>query len=187
MTLSNTTTLDSLWTAVEADPNDVDRLQRWIVENDKRLGLLASRAALKRAADLPGSWLAKIWLTRPMLLDEGRLKESLDLYREALRLAPRKSLAVQEISGHLGEAGYFQEAVDFLLPLYSPTDHGPWAGLNLFNLCEDARDLDSAQEVLNRMKAVNWSNGSYPWQLNEIVRIRQEKLDILREMKSEYK
>ena len=144
---------------------------------------MGARAALQRAADLPDSWLAKIWLTRPLLLEEGRWEDSLALYREVLRLAPRKSLAVQEIAGHLGEAGYFRQAIDLLVPIYCPADHGPWAGFNLFNACEDAKDLDAAQEVLTRMLAVDWPGEPYARELKKIVCIRQEKLDILREMR----
>ena len=179
----NATTLETLWKAVVADPNDVGRLQVWVEKNQELFTRSGGRDALVRAADLPGSWLAKIWLTRVLLLDEDRLEDSMDLYREALRLAPRKSLAVQEIVGHLGEAGYFREAIDLLLPIYAPEDHGPWAGFNLFNACEDAHDLDSAQEVLNRMKAARWPKEDDPYYFRQIIRLRQEKLDILREMR----
>ena len=184
MTTLNPTMLETLWLSVTADPNDVNRLQSWIKMSEKLLGESGGRDALKRAAGLPDSWLAKIWITRLLLLGEGRLKDSLDLYREALRLAPRKSLAVQEIAGHLGEAGHFREAIDLLLPIYAPDDHGPWAGFNLFNACEDAQDLDSAQEVLNRMRAADWPGEPASRHLKEIVRIRQNKLNILREMKN---
>jgi len=182
MNTSTSTTLQTLWETLAVDPNEVSLLQSWIEQNEKFFGEPGARAALRRAADLPESWLAKIWTTR-LLLEEGRLEDSLDLYREALRLAPKKSVAVQEIAGHLGQAGYFREAIDLLLPIYSPEDHGPWAGFNLFNTCEDADDLDSAQDVLNRMKAAHWPDEPGSHYLRNIVRIRQEKLMILREMR----
>ena len=182
MNIQPSTTLDALWQALVADPNDLHRLTSWIQQHERLSGDPGARFALERAAGLPTSWLAKIWLTKP-LLEAGQVDESMRLYQEALRLAPRKSLAVQEISGHLGEAGYFREAIDLLLPIYSPDDHGPWAGFNLFNACEDARDPGSAQEVLNRMKKAAWPDQPGSRQLKEIVRIRQKKLDILREMR----
>jgi tetratricopeptide (TPR) repeat protein len=177
---TTTITLNSLWTLVLDDPNDIQRLQKWITVNESLSGRSGARDALKRAACLDASWLAKIWFTRLLLLEDHRLEESLELYRKALRLAPRRSLAVQEIAGHLGEAGYFREAVDLLLPIYSPDDHGPWAGFNLFNACEDAGDLDAAQVVLDRMEKARWTDEPNAAQLKNIVRIRQEKLHLLR-------
>ena len=183
MNISNSTILETLWETLTVDPNEVNLLQDWIEKSETFFGEPGARAALRRAADLPDCWLAKIWITRRMLLEEARLEDSLDLYREVLRLAPKKSVAVQEIAGLLGEAGYFREAIDLLLPIYSPEDHGPWAGFNLFNACEDDHDLNSAQDVLNRMKAAHWPDEPGSHYLKEIVRIRQKKLMILREMR----
>ncbi len=184
MNAQPSTTLETLWQALVTDPNDLNRLTSWIQQNERLSGDLGAKLALERAASLPSSWLAKIWLTRA-LLAEDKLDEAMGLYREALCLAPRKSLAVQEISGHLGEAGYYREAIDFLLPIYSPENHGPYAGFNLFNACEDIRDWDAAQEVLDRMGSATWPDAPGSRQFKEIVRIRQKKLHILRAMRVE--
>ncbi len=177
-------TLDALWAHLIEEPNDYERLRKWIDANEKAFGENGAQAALRRAAERPDSWLAMIWMTRPML-EDGKIEESIELYRAALELAPRKSLAVQEISGHLGEAGYYWESIDLLLPIYSAENHGPWAGFNLFNACEDVHHLDGAQEVLNRMKKADWPDEPASGSLKQIVRIRQEKLDILYDMRKD--
>lgn len=179
MILTEQKVKESLWNALVANPNDADQLTLWVNWNQTRFGPLGGKPALQRAADLPESWLAKIWLTKPLLLEEGQLNNSMQLYKEALRLAPRKSLAVQEISGHLGEVGYFREAIELLLPIYSAEDHGPWAGFNLYNSCLDAGDLASAQEILNRMKKAHWAEVPGANTLQKIVWLRQEKLNLL--------
>lgn len=184
MNIQPSTTSESLWQTVSANPNDIGHLTSWIRLQEQLSGDAGARFALEKAAALPTSWLAKIWLTR-VWLATGRLEESLTVYREVLTLAPRKSLAVQEISGHLGEVGYFRQLIELLLPIYSPDDHGPWAGFNLFNACEDTHDLSSAQEVLNRMRRANWPKEPGSQHLKKIVRIRQEKLNLLREMQSQ--
>jgi tetratricopeptide (TPR) repeat protein len=182
--LKMTTSSEMLWQALMASPNDIDRMTSWVKHEEHLAGAQGAKNALERAAMLSGCWLGKIWLTR-FLLHEGLLDESLKLYQEALQCAPRKSFAVQEIGGHLGEAGYYQEIVDLLLPIYSPDDHGPWAGFNLLNACEDSRDFESAQEVLHRMKNARWPNDPSAPQFKRIVQIKQEKLDLVRRLNIE--
>ncbi len=172
---SNTMTLETHWKTLVEDPNNMDVLQTWIERHQKMVGDLKTRQALERVAKLSDSWLAKIWLTR-YLLAEGKLEDSIHLYKEVLQLAPRKSVAVQEMTGHLGEAGYYEVSLDLLLPIYVPADHGPYAGFNLFNAAQDSRNWGAAQNVLDRMKVVDWESP-----LTEIVCIRQEKLDLLRQ------
>jgi len=176
MEFTRQTTRKNLWQALLSDPNDLRILTQWMEDHERNEGERGALEAVNKAAALPGSWLAAIWTTRA-LLSEGKLNEAMDIYRKVLTLAPAKSLAVQEISGHLGEAGYYEEALDLLLLIYAPRDHGAYTGFNLFNACEDCGDLDAAQEVLDRME-----KGVEEPLLRQIVRIRQEKLEILREM-----
>jgi len=172
------TTRENLWRALLSDPNDFNSLTQWIEDHERHDEDPGAADALRKAATLPGSWLASIWTTRA-LLAQGQLAAAMAIYREALNTASPKSLVMQEISGHLGEAGYYREAIELLLPRYDPRDHGAFAGFNLFNACEDICDLESARIVLDRME----KGVDHP-QFEKIVRIRQEKLELLRERRA---
>jgi hypothetical protein len=142
----------ALWDSLLKNPNDVDTLHLWLKRQGAFEASPDSHRALKAVAAIPGAWLARIWTTRAMLA-ANRLDEAMALYRDVLASNPNEGLIVQEISGHLGEAGYYDEALHLLLPVYKPKIHGPTAGLNLLHACEDAGDIESGRALAHRMLA----------------------------------
>ena len=151
----NHVTDNTLWERLRRTPNDHELLTLWVKQREAAGGDQGALQALREAAALSGSWLAKIWSTREMLA-KGDLKSALEIYCVVLKGTDNDSLAMQEMSGHLGEAGYYHEAIEWLLPVYSPHRHGLFAGLNLLNCCQDAQDFDSGLDLVHRMRGVHW-------------------------------
>jgi len=80
---------------------------------------------------------------------------ALAIYKSVLEIATEPA-AIQEISGHLGAAGFYQEALDLLLPRFVPERDGPTAALNLLHCCEDAGDFDAGLQLVQQLKPLDW-------------------------------
>jgi hypothetical protein len=146
---------DALWDSLAENPNDLDTLQLWLSRHGAAEGSETAKRALALVASLPQAWLAKIWTTRDLLARQ-RLNDAMAIYRDVLSRHIHEPLVIQEISGHLGEAGYYEEAVHLLLPRYVPSVHGPLAGLNLLHACEDAGDDDAGRLLAEKMLAAGF-------------------------------
>ena len=91
-----------LWHALEIDPNQDNGLGWYEAIHRGRSGEEGSVAALRRIAEIPGSWRAQLWLGRAAL-QRRDLSGALHLYRAALsRVNPIPSDALMQISGDLG-------------------------------------------------------------------------------------
>jgi tetratricopeptide (TPR) repeat protein len=146
---------EALWESLVNEPNDPDLLRLWLFRHQDAWGDAAAVQALAAVARTPNAWLARIWTTREMLA-QGRLNEAMAIYESVLALVPNSELAMQEISGHLGEAGYYDEALHLLLQRYVPRQHGALTALNLLNCCLDAGDHRAGRQLLNRLLMENW-------------------------------
>jgi hypothetical protein len=146
---------EGLWESLVRNPNDLEVLRLWVRCREETQGNSGALQALREAAALPRAWLASIWSTRE-LLAQRKLSTAMAVYRETLDWVPESSLAMQEISGHLGEAGYYQEAIDLLLHRYDPELHGPVVAFNLLNLCEDASDDVAGRRLVHRLRRMDW-------------------------------
>ncbi len=74
-----------IWRALELEPNEETALN-WLIGMLRDRGQEAVAAAYTRAATLPGSWRALLWLAR-YALERGDLAEATRLYEEALARA----------------------------------------------------------------------------------------------------
>jgi hypothetical protein len=137
------------------DPNEPAFLDWWYQFHKETLNETQAEKALFEMAKVRGSWLAEIWLSRA-LLEDRKIAEVLSIYHRLLNTAGNESLALQEISGHLGETGYFQEALDLMYPLYEPDRHGPLTGLNLLQACVDAGAVELGRKLVERMLQQDW-------------------------------
>ena len=72
-----------LWHALEVDPNQENGLNWYLAMQRERGGEAAALAALKRIADLPRSWRARLWLAREAL-ERKDLAAAETFYTEAL-------------------------------------------------------------------------------------------------------
>lgn len=106
-----------LWHALEVDPNQENGFSWYEAIHRERSGEEAGLDAMRRVADLPGSWRAQLWLARAALKSED-LESALSSYRESLSLAPSPAPGdlLMQISGDLGNAGHLPEILQLVEP-----------------------------------------------------------------------
>ncbi|MCB1088357.1 MAG: tetratricopeptide repeat protein, partial [Verrucomicrobiae bacterium] len=147
--------LDTLWRALELDPNQDNGLGWYEVIHREKEGEKGSIEALRRIAGLPGSWRARLWLARHELAEK-RLNAALTLYREALERAPRPvpSDLLMQLSGDLGNQGHLIELLDLTSPHFDPEAHGLTVGNNLIKASIDTGQLSEARKILDQLEAM---------------------------------
>lgn len=144
----------TLWRALELDPNQDNGLGWYEVIHREKGGPAAGVEALKRIAAIPGSWRARLWLARSAL--EARdLDAALSLYQECLRLAgtPVPTDLLMQMSGDLGNHGHLPEILDLAGPHFDVDTHGITVGNNLIKASIDTGHLDSACEIIRKLEA----------------------------------
>jgi tetratricopeptide (TPR) repeat protein len=145
--------LDTLWQAVQADPNLDNGMLWWVAVQRERGGEPAYLEALHTVAALPGSWRASLWLARHHL-DNGDAESALALYREVLPRAPVDGEALTMISGDLGNHGQAAAMPDLVGPVYAPERHGMQAGLNLLRALHETGRVDEGEAMLGKLYAL---------------------------------
>jgi len=144
---------DELWESLELDPNHPDAVLWW--------GRIAHEAepeggfyrAMQQIEAIEGSWFSRLWMARLHL--EGQDHGSaVALYERSLPQAAGNPEAMAMISGDLGKAGAFQEAVRLIEPHYDPQAHGPFPGLNLAVACAKMGDKQHGRELLGRVESL---------------------------------
>ncbi len=146
--------IQTLWHALELDPNQDNGLGWYEVIHREHGGLSASIAALKRVAALPGSWRARLWLAHAEL-EAGNLDSAIALYQAALDMAPRPVPAdlLTQMSGDLGNHGHLPEIFTLTSPSFDIKTHGIMVGNNLIKAAIDTGQLDSARTLLRELEA----------------------------------
>lgn len=145
---------ETLWRAIEFDPN-VDNALQWYgaIEREER-GPSAQVRAWQRIAALPNSWRVRLLLARDAL-EGASLQDALAFYEEALRLAgdPVPADVLVSITGDLGSHGYLQEALTIGTAHFSAKRHGLTVGNNLIKAHFDLNQFDAAQNILDALYA----------------------------------
>lgn len=165
----------TLWHALELDPNQDNGLGWYEVTHREKGGPAAGVEALKRIAALPGSWRARLWLARAAL--EARdLDAALSLYQECLNLAgsPVPTDLLMQMSGDLGNHGHIPEILELAGPHFDVETHGITVGNNLIKASIDTGHLDSALEIIRKLEACqrpDWREHLGFWE-NELQKAR---------------
>ncbi|MFD0739843.1 tetratricopeptide repeat protein [Lysobacter koreensis] len=144
----------TLWKAITLDPNQDNGLGWWLARERERSGDAGYIAALEKAAALPGSWRATLYLGRERL-GAGDVPAALELFRKVLAQAAQNTDALLTVSGDLGNAGKIAELVDLTGPYYDAAVHGPQVGLNLLRAYLQLGRLDEGEALLDRLYALN--------------------------------
>lgn len=164
---------DTLWHALEVEPNQDNGLDWFMSINRESSGEEGVILCLKKVEALKGAWLPKVWLARKAL-ENNDLKPALNYYSEIFSLAPFLDAQVlQQISGDLGKAGYIQEILDVVIPVFNIDQHGYVVGNNLIKGHLEVKQVEEAQNLVNALFAKNridWKEGLNYWQdqLDEI-------------------
>ncbi len=144
----------TLWRALELDPNQDNGLGWYEVIHRERGGSAAGVEALKRIARIPGSWRARLWLARAAL-ESRNLDAALALYQESLGMAgtPVPTDLLMQMSGDLGNHGHLPEILNLAGPRFDVETHGIAVGNNLIKASIDTGHLDSARSIIRKLEA----------------------------------
>lgn len=143
---------ETLWHALEIDPNQENGLAWYTAIHRERSGDVAGQEALRRVAVLRGSWRAQLWLARAAL-DTHDLAKALGYYRESLSQAedPIPSDLLMQISGDLGKQGHLRELLELTEPRFVPELHGLQVGNNLIKAHLDLGEIEPARKILDQL------------------------------------
>ncbi len=140
-----------IWQALALDPNEESSLNWLLTLANAKGGQQAMLAAYVRAAGLPGSWRAQLWLARHAL-EKGDLAEATRLYEEALgRASPVPPDLLMQMSGDLGNRGHTQQLVQLTQPRFNPYEHGLMVGNNLLRAYIELGMLPEARKLLEQL------------------------------------
>lgn len=159
--------LDTLWRALQLDPNQDNGLGWFEAIHRDVGGDTAGIAAMRKIAALPGSWRAQLWLARGEL-GSHNYAGAIALYREALSRAgqPAPADLLMQMSGDLGNAGRIADILELAGPRFHVQAHGLQVGNNLVKANLHMGRLDDAQRLLDAMRALNrpdWQENLAYW------------------------
>ncbi len=160
--------LQTLWHALELDPNQDNALLWYESIHRDQDGAPAGLAAFERVAALSGSWRAQLWIARGRLA-QGELDAAMSLYHESLGRAetPIPTDLLQQISGDLGNQGHLPQIIELVAPHYDLTVHGIQVGNNLIKANLDTGQLDAARALLKQLQAQqrpDWAQTLHFWE-----------------------
>lgn len=140
-----------IWRALQLDPNEETSLNWMIARANAKGGQEAVLAAYARAAALPGSWRAQLWLARSAL-EFGQVDAATLLYEEALgRAQPVPADLLMQLSGDLGNRGHTELLVRLTQPRFDLAAHGLTVGNNLLRAYADLGMFAEARQLLERL------------------------------------
>lgn len=160
-------TLETLWRALQLDPNQDNGLGWYQAIHQDHGGDVAGVTAMRKVAALPHSWRAQLWLARGEL-GSHNYAGAIALYRESLARAgkPVPADLLMQMSGDLGNAGQIQEILQLAGPHFDVQAHGLRVGNNLIKALMHLGQLDDAQRLLNQLYAQNrpdWKENLAYW------------------------
>ncbi len=167
--------LDTLWRALELDPNQDNGLGWFEAIHREHGGDTAGLAAMRRVAGLPGSWRAQLWLAYGEL-GAHNLAGALGYYRLALERAGRPVPAdlLLRMSGDLGRSGQLEALVSMTAPHFDAAAHGMGVGGNLIRAYAALGRPEPARQVLDALYAQqrpDWKEALAYWDA-ELARLR---------------
>jgi tetratricopeptide (TPR) repeat protein len=145
---------DTLWRALERDPNQENGLGWYEAIHREYGGDVAGVTAMRKVAALPGSWRAQLWLAHAEL-GAHNLAGALALYREALARAgtPTPAGLLLQLSADLGNAGAIEPILQLAGPRFDAAAHGVMVGNNLIRAHAELGQYDDARRILDQLYA----------------------------------
>ncbi|MCG8156752.1 tetratricopeptide repeat protein [Brenneria goodwinii] len=147
---------ETLWQAMQADPNQDNGLLWWAAIQQEREGEAGYLTALRTVAALPGSWRAQLWLARHHLehKDVGAARA---LYAEVLTGGMFDDSALMMISGDLGNNGQIPLIVELVAPVYDEHRHDPMTGINVLRAYQELGNAEEGEKLLARMYSLGFA------------------------------
>jgi tetratricopeptide (TPR) repeat protein len=155
-----------IWRALGLEPNEETALN-WMIGMARPQGQEAVLAAYTRAAALPGSWRALLWLAR-YALDRGDLAEATRLYEVALmRATPTPADLLMQLSGDLGNRGHTELLMKLTQPRFDLLEHGLTVGNNLLRAYVELGMFAEARKLLEQLYSLqrpDWRDQLIAWE-----------------------
>lgn len=140
----------TLWKAIETDPNQKLSLQ-WLLERAKEQGGdRAQRSVLVRAASHPGSWRARLVIAHAALI-AGNPNQAMPVYESLISTNPDNPELLATLCDQLVAHDDIDEMLRLVSPVYKPQRHGPGPGLHLLQAYLSKQDIDAGQKLLHEM------------------------------------
>lgn len=142
---------ENLQTALKADPNQQNALVWWIAIHHEKNEEEKGYQFLEEISRIEKSWYPQLYLAK-RCLDKRDLDGAKSYYKKILKVVSNNGEALKCISGDLGSKGYPREALELILPLYDPKQHGPWAGLNLIQACIETKNQKTGLKLCDDLE-----------------------------------
>lgn len=146
---------ETLWRAIQADPNLENGLLWWAAMQRERAGEAGYLEALRSVAALPGSWRAPLWLARHCL-EQSDVESARRFYAQVLTAGTFDGNALMMISGDLGNNGQIPLIVELVGPVYDERKHDPMAGINLLRAYQALGNAVEGEALLARLYALGF-------------------------------
>ena len=146
----------TLWRSLQADPNMENSLGWYEAMHRERGGVPAAVETLRRVAELPNAWRARVHLARHAL-DARDLQGALKLHREALGMLGDDipTEALMTMTGDLGKRGFLAQLIELAAARFVPERHGLVVGNNLIKAYMDSGRIEEARAVVERLFKLN--------------------------------
>ena len=152
--------LKVLWRSLNVDPNQDNALDWWSAIHYENGGTDARIDAIRKVAEISGSWRPQLWLARNYL-EEGEKNKALAIYQSVLSSdAVSYGDVLMMITGDLGNNGYLNELLTLTAPVYNPKKHGIETGVNLVITYKQLKMKKQGLELIKKLETLeryDWS------------------------------
>lgn len=147
--------LDTLWRALQLDPNQENGLGWFEAIHHDVGGDTAGVVAMRKVAGLPKSWRPQLWLARGEL-GSHNYAGAMALYQQALANAgePVPGALLMEMGNDLGNAGRIADLLALITPHFVPDAHGLAVGNILIKAHLHAGQREDARRILDQLSAM---------------------------------
>ena len=143
--------MQTLWTAIQLDPNQDNGLDWFTVLEFEKGGEPARLASYKKVAALPNSWRAKLYIARHHL-EQKQFDTAKQIYRDILSTADNEPDAIWVITGDLGLNNRVDDIFELVFPIFSVDKHGINATLNMIQACIATKRKSEGLRLLDDFK-----------------------------------
>jgi tetratricopeptide (TPR) repeat protein len=143
--------MQTLWSAIELDPNQDNGLDWFTVLEFEKGGEPARIASYKKVAALPNSWRAKLYIARHHL-EQKQFEIAKEIYKDILSIASNEPDAIWVITGDLGLNNRIDDIFELVSPIFSVDKHGINGAINMIQACIATKRKKEGLRLLDDFK-----------------------------------
>ncbi|MDS0524588.1 hypothetical protein NNC19_02785 [Clostridium sp. SHJSY1] len=145
--------LDTLWEALNLDPNQSNGVLWYATTFRDSEGTEGYINALNKISVIEGSWFPQILIAKEHLTKRN-WDQAKKIYESILENYKDKDEVLITISGDLGQAGYIEEMIKIISPIYELGKYTPGTGLNLLQAYFQTKDFEKGQVLIKDLMKV---------------------------------